>query len=72
MITERQLDFSVFIIYALAENWNMPPRKVYSLLSENEILDNYIIECYDILHTLDREYLVNDITEFAREKGINV
>ena len=35
-------------------------------------LDDYIIKCYDVLHTLGKEYLVEDITEFVREKGIDV
>lgn len=36
------------------------------------ILDNYIIRCYDVLHTQGKEYLVEDITEFVREKGVLV
>lgn len=72
MITTGQLDFSVFVIYSLAESWNMFPREVYGILADSGILDSYIIECYDMLHTLGREYLVDDITEFAREKGIHI
>ncbi|WP_415752217.1 DUF3791 domain-containing protein [Holdemanella porci] len=26
--------------------------------------------CYDVLHTLGKEYLVKDITDFVKEKGI--
>ncbi len=33
---------------------------------------DYILECYDTLHTLGTEYLVEDITEFAKEKGVAV
>ena len=36
------------------------------------ILDNYIIPGYDVLHTLGKEYLVEDITEFVREKGVQL
>ncbi|MFI3284216.1 MAG: DUF3791 domain-containing protein [Erysipelotrichaceae bacterium] len=32
----------------------------------------YVIACYDTLHTLGKEYLVEDITEFVKEKGIHV
>jgi hypothetical protein len=31
-------------------------------------LDNYVIGCYDVLHTQGKEYLVDDITEFVKEK----
>ena len=50
----------------------MSPAKVYKILNSTGILDNYIIKCYDVLHTQGKEYLVEDITDFAREKGVNV
>jgi hypothetical protein len=31
-----------------------------------------VIGCYDVLHTQGKEYLVDDITEFVKEKGVNV
>lgn len=40
------------------------------MLNTTGILDHYIIPCYDILHTLGKEYLVEDITDFVKEKGI--
>lgn len=72
MLTKEELSFSIFILYSLADKWKMSPAKVYKLLNETDILDNYIIKCYDVLHTLGKEYLVEDITEFAREKGAEV
>jgi len=72
MLTKEELSFSIFILYSLADKWKMSPAKVYKLLNETGILDNYIIKCDDVLHTLGKEYLVEDITEFAREKGAEV
>lgn len=72
MLTKEELSFSIFILYSLADKWKMSPAKVYKLLNETGILDNCIIKCYDVLHTLGKEYLVEDITEFAREKGAEV
>ena len=66
---EKVLPFTVFLIHALADEWNKPYRYVYQVLNETEILDHYIIPCYDVLHTLGRQYLVDDITEFVKEKG---
>lgn len=34
-----------------------------------DILDSYIIECYDVLHTLGSQYLMEDITEVLKERG---
>lgn len=72
MCKKNELSFSIFILYSLAEQWNMTPAKVYKILNDTGILDNYIIGCYDVLHTQGKEYLVDDITEFVREKGVHV
>ena len=35
-------------------------------------LNDYIFVCYDTIHTLGTEYRVEDITEYAKEKGAAV
>lgn len=72
MLEKKELTFVVFILYALGEHWKMTTPEVYEILSTTGILDDYIIKCYDVLHTLGKEYLVEDITEYVREKGIDV
>lgn len=72
MLEKKELTFVVFILHALGQHWNMTTLEVYDILNSTGILDDYIIKCYDVLHTLGREYLVEDITEFVREKGIDV
>lgn len=72
MCQEKELSFSIFILYSLAEKWNKTPAAVYNILNSTGILDNYVIAGYDVLHTLGKEYLVEDITEFVKEKGVSV
>lgn len=72
MCKEKELSFSIFILYSLADKWEKTPADVYSILNSTDILDNYIIPGYDVLHTLGKEYLVEDITEFVREKGVRL
>lgn len=72
MLEKKELTFVVFILHALGQHWNMTTPEVYEILNTTGILDDYIIKCYDALHTLGKEYLVEDITEFVREKGIDV
>lgn len=62
----------IFILHALGQHWNMTTPEVYEILNTTGILDDYIIKCYDVLHALGKEFLVEDITEFVREKGIDV
>ena len=72
MFKKKELTFSIFILYSLADKWEMTPAAVYKILNSTGILDNYVIGCYDVLHTQGKEYLVEDITDFAREKGVEV
>jgi len=68
----EEKDFSIFLIHRLSERWGIPVPEIYSILNDAGILDDYILKCYDMLHTLGSEYLVEDLTDFAREKGIAV
>lgn len=72
MCKKSELSFSIFILYSLADKWKMTPAAVHKVLNTTGILDDYIIRCYDVLHTQGKEYLVEDITEFVREKGVDV
>lgn len=72
MLEKKELTFVVFVLHALGQHWNMTTPKVYDILNSTGILDDYIIKFYDVLHTLGKENLVEDITEFVREKGIDV
>lgn len=70
MCNEKELEFVIYLIHCLAENWKKLPAEVYQILNMTRVLDDYIIPCYDSLHTLGREYLVEDVTDFVREKGV--
>ena len=68
--SDEQLKFCIFIINQISQFVNKPSDVVYRALSESGILDDYIIECYDTLHTLGREYLVDDITGLLHDRGV--
>lgn len=72
MCKEKELGFSIFILYSLADKWNKTPAYVYNVLNSTGILDDYVIAGYDVLHTLGKEYLVEDITEYVKEKGVYI
>ena len=72
MFKEKELNFSIFMLNSLADKWKKTPGAVYNILNTTGILDNYIIACYDVLHTQGKEYLVEDITEYVKEKGIAI
>ena len=70
-MNSKELVFSVFCIENVGERLGLDGEQVYSILAEkSDILDSYIIPCYDALHTQGKEYIVNDIVEYMREKGL--
>lgn len=72
MCKKSEMQFSVFMIYQLSEKWHMTPSEVYHTLNTTKILDDYIIKYYDVLHTQGEMALIEDISNFVREKGIAV
>lgn len=69
-MTNNQLDFVTYCIGLLALHLNMPLSEIYYKLKSSDILSNYIITGYDVLHTFSKDYLINDISTFMREKGV--
>jgi len=72
MCDRKVLSFSIFIIHHLAQAWGKRPTFVYKALNDTHIMDDYIIGYYDTLHTQGEQALINDITEFVRDKGVSV
>lgn len=70
-MNEKVLEFTIFCIEGLAEKLQIDAKKVYKLLNiESDILKNYIIPCYEPLHSQSKTYIVNDIIEVLRERGM--
>jgi hypothetical protein len=70
-MTPEQSFFSVFCIEALAEELGTTGDVVYKMLTEkSDILDGYIAPYYDSLHTQGRDYIVRELLELMRERGV--
>ena len=69
--TEKELDFAIFCIENIALYLGVEAEKVYEALTvKSDILNGYIVPCYDVLHTQGKEYIVDDILDVMREKGV--
>jgi len=67
------MEFSVFCIESIAEKLEISGDAVYEMLTEqSDILNDYIVPCYDALHTQGKEYIVDDIIDVMKQKGVNV
>lgn len=68
---ENELEFVIFCIENVALRLGISAEKVYRMLAEDtDILNGYIIPCYDVLHSQSKEYIVDDIISYMKEKGL--
>lgn len=68
-----ELEFAVFCIENIAERLGADAVRVYETLTEkSRILNSYIVPEYEILHTQGKEYIVDDIIEVMKERGVEV
>lgn len=70
---EKELEFAIFCVENIAIYLNVAAEKVYDALTvKSDILYSYIVPCYDVLHTQGKEYIVEDILELMKKRGITV
>ncbi|MCD8330313.1 MAG: DUF3791 domain-containing protein [Lachnospiraceae bacterium] len=70
---QNELEFAIFCIENIAAQSGVSAERLYEdLTKESDILYSYIIPCYDVLHTQGKEYIVNDILDLMRERGVSV
>ena len=64
---DRELEFAIFCIENVAARLNVDSRKIYDALTEqSDILKEYIIPEYEMLHTQSKEYIVDDIVDVIK------
>ena len=69
----KALEFAVFCIENVAKKLEVDGTAAYDMLAvQTDILQNYIIPCYDVLHTQGKEYIVNDLIDMLKAKGISL
>ncbi len=69
----RELEFAIFCIENVASKLNIDAQKVYAALTEQtDILSQYIIPEYEVLHTQSKDYIVDDIIAVMRERGVQL
>ena len=71
--TSGELEFAVFCIENVAAKLGVDAERVYQAFAEkSDILNGYIVPEYEVLHTQSREYIVNDLLDVLKEKGVEV
>lgn len=71
--SKNELEFVIFCIENLAVALHTDAQSVYRALTEkSDILKSYIVPEYEMLHTQSKEYIVDDILEVMKERGVEV
>lgn len=69
----RELEFAVFCIESVAEKLGIDAERVYQAFTEkSNILNDYIVPEYEILHTQSQEYIVRELLDVMKERGVEV
>lgn len=69
----KELEFAVFCIENIALRTGVDAEQIYKALAEkSDILNGYIVPEFEILHTQSKDYIVDDILELMKEKGVGV
>lgn len=63
------LNFTIFCINNVALSLGKSAKEVYHRMQDADIIDGYIVPCYDVLHTFSKEYIVDDLVDFMQKKG---
>ena len=68
-----ELEFAVFCIENVAAKLGVNAERVYQAFTEqSDILNGYIVPEYEVLHTQSREYIVDDLLDVMKERGVTV
>ena len=69
----NELEFAIFCIENLAKRFHTNGETMYKLLTEqSDILDDYIVPEYEVLHTQDKEYILDELSEIMAERGVRM
>ena len=64
--------FVVYMIHRCANQWGLSPAVVYRKLKASGCIEAYLVPHYDVLHTQSSAYVLEDIEQYLKNKGIAV
>lgn len=72
-VTYEQISFMNDMVEILAEKWDADPESVYEFLNnETDLVNTYILKCYDALKHLDETELVRILEEHCKSNEIEI
>lgn len=69
----NELEFAIFCIENVAARLGVGAERVYQAFTQkSDILNGYIVPEYEILHTQSLDYIVEDLIDVMKERGVEV
>ncbi|GEM_PF-37614 len=68
-MSTAETEFVVYIIHAVANEKGLYPSAVYREMERTGCIRNYLVPCYDVLHTLGTESIVSDVLEYMESRN---
>lgn len=69
---EPELEFIIFVVENTAQKLSVPASRLYAVLRQSGLLKDYLEANYDVLHTQDKNYIVDDLLNAMKDRGIAV
>ncbi len=66
----QTLSFTIFCVGNVAEYLKINARDVYHKMQQADMISSYIVPCYDVLHSFSKEYIVEDLVNHMKQKGV--
>ena len=66
------LSLLYFVLKMLRQSWVWSERVYQAFTEKSDILNGYIVPEYEVLHTQSREYIVDDLLDAMKERGVEV
>ena len=64
-------DFVIFCLECYKAEFNLNGKKIYEIFEKHGVFD-YLRDGYDMLHTQGKEWLMNDITQYFKNRGVKL
>lgn len=68
--SKQELEFILFCVDFVAQKLNQSPDVIYDKLKSSGLLQDYLIDNYETLHTQSKEYIVDDIIGVMKERDL--
>lgn len=65
----EELNFVTYCVDNLSRRLGKNASQIYEALRNSGILNSYIVPSYDVLHTFGKDYLMDDLIGYMKEKG---